>query len=305
MCTKGNQVIPPTPRKENTCIVVVTWYPDADLALRVGNVRNTVSGLIFVDNGSPGPCVDALRKLAAELECGLIENQENKGIATALNQGITAAIALGFSWVLMLDQDSTPYSNIVELLGSVFLDYPVKTRVAMIGANYLRHDGTLASARIARQFGAKCYQEVGAVITAGCLLAASAFNEVGRFNDAFFIDNVDNEYSLRARAKGYVVLLSRVPAMQHAIGSPIARRILGKRLVASNHPAARRYYMARNVIALAKSHFVAEPRWILGNMLGFAKSVLTMLLLEKNRGEKLKNVLLGTYDGMRGRLGPR
>lgn len=305
MCPKGNQVIPSGPCKENTCIVVVTWHPDADLAIRVGNVRNTVSGLILVDNGSPGPCVKALRKLAAELECHLIENQENKGIATALNQSVTAAIALGFSWVLMLDQDSMPFSNILEILGSVFSEHPIKLKVAMIGANYLQQDGALAYAHSERNFGTKNFQEVGAVITAGCLLATNAFTRVGPFNDAFFIDSVDNDYCLRARAKGYVVLLSRDPAMQHAIGSQIVCRIFGKRLVASNHSARRRYYMTRNVVVLSKDHLFTEPRWVLGNLFGFAKSLVTMLLLETNRGEKLRSVLQGLYDGVRGRLGPR
>jgi len=49
---------------------------------------------------------------------------------------------------------------------------------------------------------------------------------IGVFREEFFIDRVDFEYCLRAKARGYCVIRTRKPLMSHTIGTPTAHRLL-------------------------------------------------------------------------------
>ena len=56
------------------------------------------------------------------------------------------------------------------------------------------------------------------IITSGNLLSLRAFDTIEPFMDDFFVDHVDNEYYLMARAKGYYVIVTSKPIMEHRLG---------------------------------------------------------------------------------------
>src|SRR4030095_5315976 len=64
------------------------------------------------------------------------------------------------------------------------------------------------------------------VITSGTLLSLNAYDAIGRFRDDFFIDGIDHEYCLRARAKRYRILLMLAPLLVHSIGERKLVRVL-------------------------------------------------------------------------------
>ena len=59
--------------------------------------------------------------------------------------------------------------------------------------------------------------------------------------------------------------------------------------------------MTRNNILLAKEYILSEPSWVLVSLYSSIKSVILLILFEKDLGTILRNVILGIWHGFRGR----
>src|SRR5271165_4257829 len=88
------------------CAIVVTYHPDRGFPARLGRIIPQVAATFIIDNGSSAAEVTMLRGAAADATIALICNPENLGVATALNIGARRAFAEGFTWALLLDQDT-------------------------------------------------------------------------------------------------------------------------------------------------------------------------------------------------------
>jgi len=285
------------------CTVVVTFHPPPRFFETLQAVRAIATRTIVVDNGSDTQTLSRLQHLAAAGAIDLIANHANLGLAAALNQGIGMAQGRGSAWVLLLDQDSEVAPGILESMAAALLDYPEPSRVAVIGANYGMPQEPRGRYRLddstTRRFSVQTV-----LITSGSLISLPAFDKIGPFDDGLFIDHVDHEYCLRARRLGFAVIATRDVLLTHSIGRESAHPFLGRRLIASNHPPQRRYYMARNSVVVGRKYFFAEPRWVAA-MLGRAlRDFMVMLVFEQDRERKLKWWLLGLWHGVRGKLGP-
>lgn len=289
------------PRKENICCVIVTFHPDDSLADRIKFITNQVDSLIFIDNSSTSAELDMLKNIAASTGAALIQNDKNLGIPAALNQGVQWAKSRGYQWVLTLDQDTLTYDSLVEGLIEAYDSFDDKSKVAIIGANFI--DRSLKKPLFSGD-DSQTSSETIAVITSGSLVSLKAYETIGLFREDLFIDRVDFEYCLRARANGLKVLITHKPLMEHGIGTPEFRRFLGKKILTPNNPPERHYYIARNHITLVKEYFFKEPAWVKESIITRTKELAFMLLLEGNKIRKSWMVLRGTIDGLIGRMGP-
>ena len=93
------------PQKDNICGIIVTYHPDDDFHQRVSAIVDQVNHVIIVDNASGPNVQELLGKLGARPNITSILNQENLGIAAAMNQGFEWAQENNYAWVLTLDQD--------------------------------------------------------------------------------------------------------------------------------------------------------------------------------------------------------
>jgi rhamnosyltransferase len=187
------------PNQSNTSAVIVTYHPDEGFWHRAELISRQAGHLVIVDNSSSGEFRKELRQFADGHNVELILNQTNLGIAAALNQGALRAIARNAEWALLFDQDSTVHDDFLTTLAKVVesLDEGRRNRLAVIGSNY-----NAAQRRQAVPDAVPgSWSEERFVITSGSLLNLCAFQETGPFREEFFIDWVDCEYSLRARAK--------------------------------------------------------------------------------------------------------
>jgi rhamnosyltransferase len=291
-----------TPARDNVCAVVVTFHPDRELPARVERIASQVRRVVIVDNHSDEPAVAMLRALASRLGVRLILNAENLGVATALNQGMSEAARQGFAWALLFDQDTVPFESMVATLGRAFDEYPDKGRLAVIGSNYLEASTGRASFALESDGGAS-WAERAVAITSGSLVSVPAFEAVGRFRDEFFIDQVDFDYCLRARAKGFSVIMTRAPLMTHSIGAAEVRRFLWRTAIPSNHSPVRWYYMTRNSLVLAREHWRREPGWVRTNLYTHLKWMAKVVLYEEGKWSKVSHSLRGAWHAARGRLG--
>lgn len=261
--------------------------------------------MVIVDNGSTLAITDILRALGESPAIHVILNFGNLGIARALNVGVQAAADRGYQWVLLMDQDSHIHDDAVESLVEVFESFPEKNLLAVIGSGYedLREN---TREPIYHAALGDLWHEVEAVITSGSLLSLSAYAAIGPFRDEFFIDHVDREFCLRAKAIGSRVIKTNKFLMSHSIGTPTHHQLLWTRKSTTNHSADRRYYFARNdTVMLREYGNYSKPGWMFKSLRRCFRTVKRIVLYEDAKADKVIAVFHGWRDGLKGNMGPR
>jgi rhamnosyltransferase len=288
---------PIAPCKNNTCAVVVSYFPEGNFAERLRLVQSQACQVIVVDNASPRSTTELLDKVREDFGIVLIRNDSNLGIARALNLGTAWARQQGYSWCLLFDQDTVPLAGMLDDMSHAYDEYPEKHRLAVVGSNYQEDPDTHLSRREDRT-----WIERKIVITSGSLVSLAALETIGPFREEFFVDCVDFDFCLRAHSKGFAVLQTTQPGMVHPIGSPTSHRFLGVRWVVRNHRPFRWYYRIRNSIVLCSEYFFKDPAWVLRAIYARIREGLLMLLFEESRAAKLKCIWAGVRDGLQGRM---
>ncbi len=280
--------------------MLVTYHPSIAMLENLKNVLAQAQALVVVDNGSSIDEINALR--AASHNCGfrLIENGTNLGIAEALNQGVRWAKNKKYSWVLLLDQDSRMSETFVGVMFRTWLSHPRRAEVATIHPRYIHPE--LGCQRIAPR------ARDGSLVwclTSGALMPAWIFDKIGWFASDFFMDWVDIEYCFRIRAAGYLIAESAEASLVHELGHAARASILGYRFWPSHHSPARRYYMSRNRIVVFRKYLFSLPSCTLQAIQKASLDMAKCFLGERDRPRKFRNFLLGTWDGLIGRMGVR
>jgi rhamnosyltransferase len=280
------------PSAEAVAAVVVTFHPDAQLAERLGPLIGQVGAIVIVDNGSSPEELSPVLPLVQGGMVSTILNGTNLGIATALNQGAAWAAERGYRWFLTLDQDTLPGPTLVLEAARVFDAFHISAP-AVIGASWTGHS---------------CEEEPGrperVVITSGAVYAVGPWLALGRFREDFFIDYVDVEYCLRARQSGYAVLKACRPTIEHEIGHPRVLRTPFRSVTPSNHSPIRRYYITRNRVRVWRLYWRRERSYVAFDMRAAARELVKLVLYETRRRAKLRAVVRGAMDGIRGVAGP-
>jgi rhamnosyltransferase len=289
----------------DVCGVLVTYHPDSEFPFRLDEILQQLAAVIVVDDGSADAQLEVLRDVAREKRVALVLNGANVGLARALNVGLEHAAALGYSWAVLLDQDTHIDRDLVATLVAVRDNLPDSSRVAVIGAGFReKHRRSPKIARLENRGNE--WQEVDTVISSGSLLSLEAYTRIGPFREDFFIDHVDTEYCARARSLGFRIVRTLRPLMTHSIGKPTQHRLLWMKKWTSNHSADRRYYITRNHTVLLRERDGSVPGlWALRGLLTGLNACKRIALYEEGKLEKITAVICGWRDGLRGRLGPR
>jgi len=288
------------PQKNNICSIIVTYNPDTNFPKRIERVTKQVAHIVVVDNNSNGIIKSLLKNLADKKKIDIILNGNNFGIGKALNQGISYARGHNFKWILLLDQDSIITEFMTDTLINIYNRLSHNEKVAIVGSNYIKPN----SHRIYFKHKGKDkydYREIKTVITSGSLMSVSLFNNIGPFREEFFIDGIDHEYCLRARSKGYRIVMALAPLMKHPLGNISMHRVLFMpwiKKTSTNHTPLRRYYMYRNYIILIREYLFKNPLYSLGLLWMLFKVTGVIFIFEKDRVEKIKFIFLGLWDGL-------
>lgn len=299
--------------------VVVTFFPNADyLVPLLDELCRQCQEVLVVDN-TPAENDSAFAILRNVLvnggNCRLCRLGRNVGIAAALNVGGEVAIAEGFDYVLLSDQDSLPASDMVA--GLVCGERELSARGERVGAvgPLIRDLVTLQDypfqAPIPGQlfYGHRFpsrdepYVASTSLITSGQLVAVAALRDVGGMAEGLFIDNVDVEWCHRAIAYGYRLFGTGNSVLFHRMGDGNLRVwYRGWRRVSAYGPF-RLYFRFRNFIHLLRlSHIPAA--WKLRASWYMLGMLYAHAFYSPRRLANLRAMALGTWDGIVGRLGP-
>lgn len=278
----------PRPSGDRVAAIIVTYHPDPSLVDRIAPLLGQVGGVLIVDNGSAANELAPLRSLVVRGEVEMIENGSNLGVGEALNLGLEWAERRAYPWALTLDQDTIPGPNIIFEAGRVFDAIPVPPP-AVISA------GWGGGWPVSDPGG-----PITCAITAGALHSVAAWLALGGFRADFFIDYVDTEFSLRARANGYGVLGVRRETISHLLGRPTEHATPFRSFRVANHDRMRRYYITRNRIEVWRRYARLEPRYVARDIKVAIKEFPKIVLFEDDRLGKLGAMARGLIDGLRG-----
>ena len=271
------------------CAVVVAYFPDSGFRERLARVQRQVGALIVVDNTPEPVAEESLRELGKRAPPILvISNRGNVGLATALNQGLGRALAMGYRWILTLDQDTTCGDDMVATLVRVAATCGMEP--AVIGSNY--SFGIRRRLFEAPPDGPGECLECHTVISSGSLIDAHFAKAIGGFRDEYFVDQIDHEFCLRVRSFGRRIVISRKPVMEHSVGDSQGA-----------HSPLREYYIMRNAIALLRSYWRREPQWCAYHMATLARHLCHMAMWHPQRLAKVRAIRAGAADALAGRMG--
>jgi len=235
-----NAFVDPSSPVPAVSVVIVSFNTQPELLRCLDSLAENVSlplEVVVVDNASEDGTVEALRREQPRVQ--LIANRENVGFARACNQGLGAARA---PFVLVLNSDTEVRPGAVEALVQALERHP---DAALAGPRTLNSDGTLQASfgppltllgewRQRRLMSAlrarrpEALQELEetwrgarepAWISGSCLLARrSALEEVGLFDEGFFLYEEDVDLCLRLKRAGWRLVLEPDAAVVHHVG---------------------------------------------------------------------------------------
>jgi rhamnosyltransferase len=292
------------PMADTVCAVLVSYQPDvAALRAAIAAVRSQVHALVVVDNASPG-----IDEAVAGEDVVLLRQASNVGLARAQNIGIDWARAHGHTHALILDQDSVPGPGMVDSLLTAWRRLSATKRVGAVGPRFRdsREGRDAPFVRVAFPMSHKLWCDADTaciecdfLISSGALIPIAVLDDVGGMDDGLFIDNVDLDWSFRARSRGYLLYGVCAASMEHRLGDE--RRAIGGRQQVVHGPV-RLYFIMRNRVALyRRSH---TPRvWIAQDVPRVLAKFLIFSVLVAPRGDNVRFMLRGLADGIRGRSG--
>jgi rhamnosyltransferase len=273
-----------------------------------------VDGILLVDNGS----TDGTSKLAYPDIVTVVRAPLNLGTSGAVAIGIEYALAHGYDWIWVLDADSVPRSDALELLTR--LAESKGGQVGVVSASHdLLHFNTVLRGRMLTPGGPRMtklpkdrnFLACNSTIWSGALFNLVAVKQVGlpRYGtlgcwEDLSLDFGDTEFTYRIHRAGYKILVHCDVIIDHRIGDSVQRRILGWNFHSTNHSPFRRYIYFRNLVFFWVRIFHRRnwPMLLIWFFYRLSIILAGIVILERGRGRKIKACFVGIRDGLRGRL---
>ena len=295
--------------RKQIAAVIVTFQPDLKaLNDELAALCDQVDYLIVVDNGSRNQ--QELQQQLLQYDAHLESLPANTGVAHAQNVGIALAKRLGALCVLLMDQDSVPSADMVAHLHEVMLRLTAEgCRVAAVGPRYIdeRYEEMPCFNRVRgirmERYGCDGVPQVieaDYLIASGSLIPLAVLDHVGGMADNLFIDYIDIEWGLRAKAAGFVSYGVCAARLDHSLGeNPI--RFWGRNI--SVHSPIRNYYFVRNALLIYRKPYV-RWNWIVADLANVLKLVLKSCVVGPQRWRRLRYMVVGCWHGLLNRSGP-
>lgn len=291
--------------------IIVTFNPNLN-ELKV--LLSTLSSFILVkliDNGSVD--VKNQKKILSQyLNVQAIFLDENIGIAEAQNiaiQSVETNTSINGTFIFLLDQDSVPISNCIEVLYE--------------SANQLKNEGvklgvigpalidSFSDSRFGFNKDGKRYcndQPISAAFecddinSSGSLIPLNVWRELRGNKKELFIDHVETDWCFRARVAGYVCYGTFSALLLHSMGESTLRYwLFGWRKMPDRAPE-RHYYLFRNSMFLQKQQYVPKV-WKWKNILKLLLTMGYFGVFHRQRIKHISDMYLGIKDGLKNRLG--
>jgi GT2 family glycosyltransferase len=294
-------------RKPVVSAVVLNWNGERCLLPCLRSLQQSAYPLyetIVVDNHSTDSSVALVR--AKFPDAIVLENKKNLGAAAGRNVGLRRALARPVHYVFTLDNDLVvepdtvltliSYAEKDERIGVVGAKIYESNRAKQIWAVGFKIDYTQ---NVTRNIGTQeedkgqyeQLHEVDAVGTGAMLTAKRVYEDVGLLDESFIgYGFEDTDFCVRARKKGYRVVVGPAAKAWHAPHSGIG-----------HYTYKKKYLETRNAVLFMRKH--GTPSSWLKYVFFYALSVPAALAVRGLRGDLagVRGKLEGFFDGLRKR----
>lgn len=281
---------------------IVIFHPDPAELLRLArSVSDDAAEVVLYCNSPLGPAEEAALR-AAVPNLSVVRPGRNEGLGAAYNAFLDRAAGLGASHLLLLDQDSLPSAAMIPRLEAVARALAEAGECpAVVGPRPVGPDGVPLKLPRLPGPGRAGALPVSFVISSGSLVGVAAARAVGPFRADFFIDAIDIEWCLRARAAGSSIWVAGEVAMDHRLGRGVIRLPFGMHLV--DQPPRRLYTYVRNQVAMLRMPHV--PAGYKARVAATMPGRMLVHLARTGFARAVRRALgRGVRDGWAGRLGP-
>ena len=261
------------------------------------------SNIILVNN-SPEISLDSFKSS----QVTMINNPGNIGLASALNVGILEAKKQGAEMAGLFDQDTLLPEDFSQNMLKHINDYQGQKKPALFSPVFFNHVtddyGSIINFKPFRLIRSKpdkqkSHTHPQYVITSGSFIPISILDEVGLMREELFIDFVDIEWCMRARAKGYsIVSFPKVEIAHHLGDSSVSFMGINYPI----HSPLRMYYYFRNAMYLYRLREI-DWNWRLVDATRNLFRFLFYMLFVKNRPNYFKYIIKGYYHGFIKKMG--
>lgn len=273
--------------------VVTTFNDRESLRTNLERIAEQVHVVVIVDDSGVSSRAEAV-DYAGIGNVVVLRNEENLGIAAALNRGVAQAGALGCDWIITLDDDTLISKTYMDDIFR-FVRTGGQSTVGLIACS--REGGGIPESHDA---GFKIKRTL---ITSGSVFELKTFQDVGGFDESLFIDLVDFDFCTKLRKSGRSLVLLNKTGMAHRVGNSRTAHWLGMNILIYNHAPFRLYYQMRNVLFFARKHLVFDPVLSLYLFLDFFRLPFKALFFEREKRARFFYLATGLQDGLRGRGG--
>jgi rhamnosyltransferase len=301
--------------KDNKIVAVtVTYNVDREFEGVLQSYLDQVSKVIIVDNSTDAHSSEWLAESVqtAGGRVKLIQNGCNLGLGKAQNMGIQAALAWGAGWILLMDDDSRAAPNMVSTLLEVALQQ--EQAVAIFAPRYDEQgvcrnaryvtapQGDYSSPRFTIQdfSNGPTLSHLLFAISSGSLIRTSLFREIGLIRESFSIDYLDVDFCLRALRGGYRIMAVADAVLYHQLGAQSEHHLFGRRFLAWNHSAKRRYTIYRNRTRIWRENLFTIPGFVIYDFLASLHDLFRILMFEESKMSKLWAAAKGIGVGLLG-----
>ncbi len=279
--------------------VVTAFHPDGILDQLIEELARQAPYIVVVDNTPVGE--HAVKNQYSTRHVEYIRTGKNLGLAAALNRGVWHLRNLCLTHVSFWDQDSIPPSGyICEAL--------IRSRSFAEWPNVIVCGDHVGSSDLVTHGASRSEQKVIRLITSGMLVPMPVLQSVGPFREDFFVDAVDIDFSLRARALGVSLYTIHDLPIRHRFGDPSrSRKSFPFRSRTSGHPIWRQYWIMRNQTILLDEYRnldteavrvikKSQRRWFLRHLMAGPDRLRLMTAIITGRRDARNGQIRERYD---------
>lgn len=277
--------------KIKICGVVVWYNPKKEYLENIKSYLYKLDELYIIDN-SNNTNLELVKNLGEGVT--YLPLLCNKGIAYALNIALEKAIEKNYNYLLTMDQDS-------KFLNDSFSDYisfvenDKEEKIALYSPLHVIDKVKLKEIDIENKKNIEYSERENA---SGNILNLKYVKDIGKFNEDFFIDEVDIDYCYRIIEKGYKIKKLNFIPLKHSLGNYKKYKIGGK---VTHHNYIRRYYIVRNKLYMRELYKEKVAKQYKKDIW---KDIRKIIFFENDKFLKLKMCWIAYKDFKNGVKGP-
>lgn len=292
------------------CGIIVTYNPDESNLEVIRKDCLALHGTIIFDNSTEKYYHDRLDNTIREIQesengykrITLIRQGQNIGLSKSYNKSVKLAENMGFQFVLILDQDSL---ITLDALNIIIRDYDILLKkgfqVGAMSMHNIQDYYTPLSFLFNGKFRWNGFyysnnvQEKRNLINSGMLISIQNFNKINGYDESFFLDNSDLEFTLRLRSNNMRLFESYdakvVVNYKEAVHNLVIASVTSRK-------SEREYFVKDLIRCLPVAYKISRVDMLLVLLLIISKLFGT-LLFKHNRRERFSFLISGIKEGIR------